>query len=457
MFIMESLPSHNNSTPGPGERPQRSAWSRSNLTLSQWLLWYEQRRHAPYIFSPLSVAFTFYDSLDTRNFRQAFQSVVDRSDALRTVFIEDDGLPQRYVLPRLPLAMDLVDLSAAYQPAAAYEQWIAERDLRPLSPALRPFDSTLVRLGDRHFVWRLTLHRLIADSHSLLLVYRYTAEAYAAIIAGAADALGPLPSFEDYARYDRARVDSAAFSEPRSSLHSPARFSLPLPVPGERYLLDLGAERTAALRRKAANLSAGKVDGSSALLPLFATGLAALLARQRRCRSICIDTDLDMRHLGPWQDTIGRINRSHTLTVEVTHDESLAGLVGKLGKELDTARRSVQAAPISALPAAACRALLQVDASTFPSFLGSAVKVERLDVCYGQRKLGEQRETKMEPSICLRIDGYASRESLQAMFTFCSGYLVQGRGPELAREYLRLLDALLLACEQPLHSLRWGR
>ncbi len=120
--------------------PQRSAWSRSNLTQGQWQIWYEQRSGSSarphYTRSPLSAAFSFNASLDTRLFRQAFQSVVEHSDALRTVFVEEDGVPQRHVLPSIPMSMDIVDLSATYHPAAAYEQWMAERDLRPLSPAI---------------------------------------------------------------------------------------------------------------------------------------------------------------------------------------------------------------------------------------------------------------------------------------------------------------------------------
>ena len=116
MFIMESLPPNNSPGFTPGELSQRLIWSRSDLTLSQWQVWHEQRfgaGHGPlYTLSPLSAAFTFHASLDPRLFRQAFQSVVERSDALRSIFVEEDGVPQRYVVPRFVQAMDIVDLSA---------------------------------------------------------------------------------------------------------------------------------------------------------------------------------------------------------------------------------------------------------------------------------------------------------------------------------------------------------
>ena len=465
MLIMDPLPPDNLSAPLPGnvagEVSGRSAWSRSNLTLGQWQIWYELRLGSSsrphYTRSPLSAAFTFYANLDTRLFRQAFQSVVERSDGLRTVFVEEDSVPQRHVLPSIPMAMDIVDLSATYQPSAAYEQWMAERDLRPLSPADRLFDSTLLRLSDQHYVWRLVLHRLIADSHTLGLVYRYTADAYAAAASGTIDALGALPSFEDYARHDRKQAGTAVAPEGRGSAQPLGRPAKPLPVPGERYVLDLGTERTARLRRTAAEAAAAAALGSdetgAAIFLIAASVLAALLARRRRCRCVYIDTDLDLRHLGPWQDTPGRISRAHTLTVEDVQQQSLDSLTARLGRELAKAYQGGQGAQNADRPVPACSALLQVDDVAFPPFAGAEVKVARLDTCYSLRKSGEAHEARLEPSICLRIEGYSGRDNLKAVFTFGSGHLGETRGPQLAQEYMRLLDALLSAREQPISSL----
>jgi hypothetical protein len=439
----------------PEELRQQAPFRASNLTWSQWLLWHEQHRRPAYLLSPLAAAFVFSASLDSREFRQAFQTVVDRSDALRTVFVDEGGVPQRYVLPRLPLALDIVDLSAAYQPAAAYEQWRADRDLRSLSPALRPFDSTLVRLGDQHYVWRLALHRLIADNRSLLLLYKHTADAYAAALGGTLDELPPLPPFEHFAVLDRQWALGAGLPEGRSATRAPVRFPVSLPVGGERFAMELGKERTMLLRRAAADLTAASAAGDplrgqderAALFLLLAAGLAALLARLRGCRTICIDTDIDLRTAGLWQETVGRISRPQLLTVEVTDDETFAHLLRKLAAEFTRVQQHPQHSPTSERPLAACRALLQLDETTFPPFAGLPVKVERLDTCFSQRRA---RESKIEPAICLAVDGYNSADNLRAGFTLCGGHLSQGRGAELAQEYIRLLDALVIAREQPL-------
>ena len=274
-----------------------------------------------------------------------------------------------------------------------------------------------------------TLHRLIADSRSLLLIYRFTAEAYAAAVGGTLDTLRPLSSFEEYARYDRKQVENPALLDARNSLRSLGRLSPVLPMAGEHYVLELGAERTAVLRRIAAELAEYGGTDSSTLFLLFAAALVALLARLHRCRTTCIDTDLDMRNFGPWHDAIGRISRPQSLTVQHVQDESLRGLVGILGRQLVKAQQGTQAAHVGERRATACRALLQVDDTAFPPFGGSEATVERLDMCYSQHELDEQRETRIEQSICLRIDGYSGRENLKAVFTFCSDHAGAGARP----------------------------
>jgi hypothetical protein len=439
--------------PGAAQFDQRLAgvWDRSNLSLSQWLLWHEVRRQAPYFLSPLAISFTFATEIDTRRFRQAFQAVVDGSDALRTVFVVEDGVPQRYVLPRLPLAMDVVDLSAAYQPLSAYEQWRLERDLRPLSPTSKLFDSTLVRLGDQHYVWRLALHRLIADSYSLLLIYRRTAEAYTA--AGTENGAAPgatshtLPDpipFTAYAEIERKLVGEHAPLDALAAA-APQRLARPMPVAGEQFSFDLGSERTARLRQLAATLACDGLFGRAGAFALCATALTALIAGMRKCRSVCIDTEYDLRPQGPWTHTIGRICRSHAISVTAQSVDSLPLLLRQVGETFAQARREVQIAPIGERPAAFCRVLLLVDDLTFGPFGETPVKIERLDTCYSRRKPRATRESRIEPLICLALDSYASPDNLRATFT-CCGSLAQSRAHQLGREYIRRLDAVLDAC-----------
>jgi hypothetical protein len=397
--------------------------------------------------SPLLLSVTFLDSIDTRSFRHAFQSVVDRSDALRTVFVEEAGTPRRHVLPYLPMAMNVVDLSATYSPLRAYEQWSAERNLRTLSPHVRPFDSTLVRIGAQHLIWRLSAHRFVADMRSLLLIYHRTAEAYQAIAHGAADVLPMLPAYEEYAPLERQRTESATVASlPNPKSHS--RAARPVPIAGERYVTDLGEERTSALRRAACELAARGVEDQVALFLVCAAGLAALLAVQRGCRTVTIDTELDQRHTGSWQETIGRISQPRSLTIEAAPGDTPGTLLERLVAAWEQRGQQTQASPVSERPADACRALLHVDDMTFPTFAGMPVKVERFDVCYSQCRPRAGKGMAAEPGIYLQIDSFNSSENLNAIFTFCSGDVSNRSGPEVGDRYLRLLDSVLDKSEQ---------
>jgi hypothetical protein len=434
-----------------------SPWQHSNLSLSQWLLWHEQRRGAPYVLSPLAMAFSFFTKLDTKHFRQAFQSVVDRSDALRTVFVEEGGVPRRAVLPHLPLAMEIVDLSQAYQPLLAYEQWCSERELRPLAPASKAFDSTLVRLDDQHYVWRLTLHRLIGDSRSLLLIYQETAAAYALASPEMMDALPPLPCVENFIEYERQQLaeqlGSMRFLDGLAAPHPRPHVPRPLPLPGERYTAELGAERTARLRQSAQDLLPPGQYASCRIFLLCAGALVALMAQSRNCPTVCIDTDLDTRAPGPWESAIGRISRMASLTVTPAPGEESGGLLREVIEAFAAGHAPGQVPALGVRPAASCRVLLQVDDMTYAPFAHLPVKVERMDNCCSPRKGRQARDKETAPALCLWIDSYGSRENLRATFV-CCGQQLHGQGPQLAEEYIRLLDALLAARAQPVQSTR---
>ena len=179
-----------------------------------------------------------------------------------------------------------------------------------------------------------------------------------------------------------------------------ARFRQPLPAPGERYVLDFGIERTAMLRRMAADFAHAGVgglrartagDARTAIFPVLCrrTGSAAGTAAQvpdslhrYGCRS------------APSWALAGDhrpISRACTLTVEDVQSQSLPGLAGRLGRELSKVQQGAQAGPKGERPAAACRALLQLDDMVFGPFAGVDAKVERLDSCCSQCSTAKSR------------------------------------------------------------------
>ena len=166
-----------------------------DLTPGQLLIWLGMQRHpdAP-IYNTVST-FRIAASLDPDAFETAFRSLVDASDALRSVFLDVDGAPQCAVLdPDDAPLVQRVDLSDESDVEAALATWVAERGRRRLPVEQCVFDAALIRTRADETVWYLNQHHLVADAWSTRVVYEQVAERYAALTGDQPLPLGCAPS-----------------------------------------------------------------------------------------------------------------------------------------------------------------------------------------------------------------------------------------------------------------------
>src|SRR5262245_2111219 len=115
---------------------------RSNLTQSQALFWLGHRlqQDVPLDTHTTTFAFTIFGAVDPPRFRAASQRVVDDSDALRSVIVEVDGVPQRLTRQELASPLPLIDLSGHADAAGAVASWIRCRQAERREGLDRPFD-----------------------------------------------------------------------------------------------------------------------------------------------------------------------------------------------------------------------------------------------------------------------------------------------------------------------------
>ena len=115
----------------------------SGLTRNQFFIWLGQEAspESPQ-FNELTV-FIVEGTIDRRRFNQAVQSVVNETDALRTVIRRVKGLPQADVLDRLVCPTSYIDLSAETDPSDALDLWARAHVDSQIDLSLRSFDSTL--------------------------------------------------------------------------------------------------------------------------------------------------------------------------------------------------------------------------------------------------------------------------------------------------------------------------
>src|SRR5713226_4609583 len=164
-------------TTGVRRTPNRfDLYQQSNLTTNQLQVWIGQALVPDAPIYHLAAALKICGDIDPKHFQKAFQVLINSSDALRTVVEEVDGIPSQRVLPELKYVLDFVDLSHLTKSQGRVKTWMHERCQAPLNWQERLFDSALIKLSAREFVWYLNIHHLICDGWSFEWIYRQMAD-----------------------------------------------------------------------------------------------------------------------------------------------------------------------------------------------------------------------------------------------------------------------------------------
>ncbi len=142
------------------------------LAAMQRPLWMSQRAHPDSPMQNMALLTHIDGEVDANRLAWAFESVVQRSDVLRTRIVEHDGVP-------------LVHLDAQAQPIQILslpkdkaEGWASQRVTTPLDLSVRGWDSVLLCHPDGTLSWYLNLHHVITDATASALIFAATAATY---------------------------------------------------------------------------------------------------------------------------------------------------------------------------------------------------------------------------------------------------------------------------------------
>ena len=226
-------------------------------------------------------------------FRQAWQQVLDRHAALRTVFVwEDLAEPLQVVYRAVQLPLDYhdwreLDPQTHTVQLEAFFQTERQRgfDLGQV-PLLR---ASLIRLSDDcyQFVW--CNHHLLLDGWSMALLLKEAFSYYGAFCEGRALRLAQTRPYRDYIAWLQKQDQAKAEQFWRANL-SPISAPTPLVIERPNYAL-LGTEQPCEQR---------------IVLDLAATETLQLLARQHK---LTINTILQ----GAWALLLGRYSGERTI------------------------------------------------------------------------------------------------------------------------------------------------
>ncbi|MCK7494590.1 MAG: condensation domain-containing protein [Comamonadaceae bacterium] len=148
-------------------------------------MWVGQRLSPASPLYNMAFAFVFPAEIRADLFCEAWQRVVDASDALRTRVVDDESGSSRWTLGGARAAHRGDRVRFATRPRRGVSaSGAAARCARPLPLGGDLVDSVLVRLGDGRTGWYLNQHHLVADAWSTHLLYGQVAAEYESLLRG---------------------------------------------------------------------------------------------------------------------------------------------------------------------------------------------------------------------------------------------------------------------------------
>ncbi|RYZ40514.1 MAG: amino acid adenylation domain-containing protein, partial [Myxococcaceae bacterium] len=175
-------------------------------SFAQQRLWFLEQLEPGNPAYHIPVAVELDGTLDVAALERAFEALVQRHESLRTTLVAPEGQPFQVVAA--PSRMPLVgrDLSALDDVGAEVRRLMAEEARRPFDLARGPLlRLTLLKCAPTRHVLLLTMHHVVSDGGSMLVMVREVAALYEAFVSGHASPLPPLSlQPADHAAWQRA-------------------------------------------------------------------------------------------------------------------------------------------------------------------------------------------------------------------------------------------------------------
>ncbi|MEU5716187.1 amino acid adenylation domain-containing protein [Streptomyces sp. NPDC020403] len=349
-------------TPGPTRPPVVPVAQRPDplpLSPAQQRLWFLNRLEGPSSTYNIPLVLELDGDLDTDALRAAVRDVVQRHEALRTVFPERNGVPHQVVIPADSAAPSLPLVPSA---PAALEDAVLAAVREPFDVvADPPLRALLLRAAPGHHVLVLVLHHIAADGWSLAPLARHLGDAYRARLAGrkAEQPAGTLLQYADYTLWQHAVLGDG--TEPHSVLRRqldhwhtalagmPGLIDLPLDRPRPVTADPRGAVHTfevpSRLHTRLLRLAA---ESGSSLFMVLQAAVATLLHRHGAGDDIPLGSPVAGRPDEALEDMVGFFVNTLVLRTDLSGNPTFKELLVRV-REFDLAAYAHQDVPFERL------------------------------------------------------------------------------------------------------------
>ena len=453
-------------TAGTGARPALTAGARPEhvpLSPAQQRMWFLNRFDPETTAYNLPMVLRLSGEIDLDLLRAAIVDVIDRHEALRTVYPETSDGPVQVVLPTATVTtqIDVVDADAVDLP-----DLVTDFTTRPFDvTASVPLRMRLFRLAPDEHVFAMVVHHVSADGFSIAPMTRDLLTAYVAHRGGEAPAWSPLTvQYADYALWHRNLLGSE--DDPASSVSKqlahwrdalagiPDQMDLPTDRPrpavqsyaGGRIDFDIDADLHAQLvdlthRRRAT------------LFMTVHAALAVLLARLSGSDDITVGTPVAGRGDQQLDDLIGMFVNTLVLRARVADDATFDELLQTV-RDADLKAFGNADVPFERLvevldpPRSTARHPLFQVGFSFQNFAQGTLELPGLDVSLVELA-HRTSQFDLHWIVQDRYDDAGSPDGITGHLTYATALFDESTAVELVHRFVRVLRAVVAAPGAP--------
>ncbi|MDR0266612.1 SDR family NAD(P)-dependent oxidoreductase, partial [Paenibacillus sp.] len=273
------------------------------LSHAQERIWFLQKMDPRLVAYNLPSLINLEREMDADVLTRAFQRVIQRHDALRTVFLEEAGIPRQQVLALYSYSVEWIDLSAEEQPEAALHRLVKVDDQTVFDLKKPPYMMKLYRLGKNRSCLYSNFHHIIVDGWSLSVIQQEVIAAYAAEWAEEPQPPQAAPvQYAEHVRQQRAWLSSREAKGMQAYWHNELGGTLPvlsLPTDYKRPALQTYNGSSVILQLDDAasrRLKAAAQELNITLHMLFLAGYAAVLHRLTEAEDLIIGVPVTVRN-----------------------------------------------------------------------------------------------------------------------------------------------------------------
>jgi amino acid adenylation domain-containing protein len=284
------------------------------LSFAQERLWFIDQLEPGSASYNIPVAFLLKGTLNREALRQSLNEIVKRHEVLRTVFLMRDGKAVQKCTAAMPLVISEIDLSE-FPP----ENRLHEARAQARREAEIPFDLAhgllvrvkLLRMSRDEHVLLVTMHHIVSDGWSMVILQREFSLLYQAYATGGSAPLEEVTiQYGDYALWQRNWLQGPVLEEQleywRKQLAGVRALDIPTDKPrpaalsesGRDVVMEIGEEESAKLR------SLARRENATIFMVLLAS-LDTLLWRYSGQNDIAVGTGIANRNRRETEGLIG--------------------------------------------------------------------------------------------------------------------------------------------------------